>query len=197
MMHKAWCGLGEMPYCFSRSSVKFQGHRGQKNRLFWSELGVSRLTLNSLMAMKWCTKLDGYEMMHIDDVSYCLSRSSIKFQGHREKKSPIVTRIWRFWTVTRVWIYQWLWNDSTGEMPYSSSRSSIKFLGHTGQKLYDFNPIWVRLLCRSQLSNPSDLPCFPSSHVCWGLSEGTKHAVHSTNDLVQATPPLPPAINIF
>ena len=26
MMHKAWCCLGEVPYCVSRSSVTFQGH---------------------------------------------------------------------------------------------------------------------------------------------------------------------------
>ena len=30
MMRNAWCCLGEGPYCFSRSSVKFQGLRGQK-----------------------------------------------------------------------------------------------------------------------------------------------------------------------
>ena len=45
------------------------------------------------------------------------------------------------------------------EVPYSFSGSSIKFQGHTGWKINDFNPIWVRLLGRSQLSNPSDLPC--------------------------------------
>ena len=44
-------------------------------------------------------------------------------------------------------------------------RSSIKFQGHTGWKFDDLNPIWVRLLGRSQLhiSNPSDLPCLRSS----------------------------------
>ena len=26
MMHKTWCCLGEVPYCYSRSYVKFQGH---------------------------------------------------------------------------------------------------------------------------------------------------------------------------
>ena len=29
-MHKAWSRLGEVPYCFSRSPVKFQGHTAQK-----------------------------------------------------------------------------------------------------------------------------------------------------------------------
>ena len=49
------------------------------------------------------------------------------------------------------------------EVHYYFSRSSIKFEGHTGWKI-DLNPIWVRLLGRSQLSNPSDLPCF--SKLC-------------------------------
>ena len=30
MMHIAWSSIGDLPYCFSRLSVKFQGHRGQK-----------------------------------------------------------------------------------------------------------------------------------------------------------------------
>ena len=38
--------------------------------------------------------------------------------------------------------------------------SSIKFQGHTGWKIDDLNPIWVRLLGSSQLSNPSDLPSY-------------------------------------
>ena len=29
MLHKAWNIKGEMPYCFPRSSIKFQGHTGQ------------------------------------------------------------------------------------------------------------------------------------------------------------------------
>ena len=30
MMHKAWCGIEKVPYCFSRSSIKFQGHTVRK-----------------------------------------------------------------------------------------------------------------------------------------------------------------------
>ena len=45
------------------------------------------------------------------------------------------------------------------EVPYNFSRSPIKFQGHTGWKIDNFNPIWVRLLGRSQLSNPLDLIC--------------------------------------
>ena len=57
------------------------------------------------------------------------------------------------------------------EVPYTFSRSSINFQGHTGWKIDDLNRIWVRLLGRSQLSNPSDLPCSIGRRqvifVCW------------------------------
>ena len=53
---------------------------------------------------------------------------------------------------------------SIEEVPYSFSRSFIKFQGHTGWLIDDFNPIWVRLLSQSQLSNPSDLP---SDGIAW------------------------------
>ena len=29
-MHKAWRSIEEVPYCFSRSSIKFHGHTGGK-----------------------------------------------------------------------------------------------------------------------------------------------------------------------
>ena len=43
MLHKAWSSIEEVPYCFWRSSIKFQGHSAKKNRWFWPKLGVSRL----------------------------------------------------------------------------------------------------------------------------------------------------------
>ena len=109
MMHKAWSSIREVPYCFSMSSVKIQGHTGQKIVDFdpnWAFPDCySGLTLP--MAMKWGTKLEAlYE------------RCSIVFQGHpsgfkvtRDKKSPTLTRIERLRTVTPAWIHQWLWND--------------------------------------------------------------------------------------
>ena len=48
---------------------------------------------------------------------------------------------------------------SIEEVPDYFSRSYIKFQGHTGWKIDDLDKIWARLLDRSQLSNPSDLPC--------------------------------------
>ena len=49
-------------------------------------------------------------------------------------------------------------------MPYCFPRSSIKLQGHTSWKIDDLDQIWARLLGRSQLSNPSDLPCWLCSH---------------------------------
>ena len=99
-----------MPYCFSKSSVKFQGHTGQRNHQFWLELSVSGLQLQFEFT-------DGFEMMHKawcskEEVCCCVPRSSIKFQGHTAKKSSILTYIGHFSTVTPVWIHQWLWNDA-------------------------------------------------------------------------------------
>ena len=110
MMHKAWSSIEEVPYCFSRSSVIFQGHIALKIVKFDSNWAFPdcNSSLNSPMAMKCCTKLETAQ-----------KRCSIVFQGHtsnfkvtRDKTSPILTQIGRF-----------------------------------------------RTIGRSQLSNPSDLPC--------------------------------------
>ena len=60
MMHIAWCCLEEVPYCFSRSSVKFQGHTALKIVEFDPDWAFSdcNSSLNSPMATKWCTKLE-------------------------------------------------------------------------------------------------------------------------------------------
>ena len=63
-----------MPYYFSRSSVKFQGHTGQKKRRFPPEFDVSGLQLQFELTY-------GYEMMHKawssgEELPYC-------FQGHQ------------------------------------------------------------------------------------------------------------------
>ena len=42
MMHKAWCGIQEMPCCFSRSSVKFPGHMAKKRSSLLTQIGRLR-----------------------------------------------------------------------------------------------------------------------------------------------------------
>ena len=143
MMHIAWCCLEEVPYCFSRSSVIFQGHTALKIVEFdpdWAFPDCNS-SLNSPMANKWCTKLE-----------VALKRCPVVFHGHLSNFK--VTE--GFKMMHKAWC-------NLEEVPYNFSRWSIKFQGHTGEKFDDFYPIWVRLLGWSQLSNPSDLPCFLKS----------------------------------
>ena len=99
MMHRAWSSIVEVPYCFSRSYVKFQGHTALKIVEFYPNWAFpySNSSLNSLMTMQCCTKLETAK-----------ERCPIVFQGHpwnfkatRDKTSPILTQIGRFRTIGR------------------------------------------------------------------------------------------------
>ena len=97
MMHRARSSIVEVPYCFSRSSIKFQGHTALKIVEFdpkWAFPDCNS-SLNSPMAMKCCTKLETAK-----------ERCPIFFQGQpsnfkvtRYKTSPILTQIGRFRTI--------------------------------------------------------------------------------------------------
>ena len=65
---------------------------------------------------------------------------------------------------------------SIERVPYCFFRSSLKFQGHTCWKIDDLIPIWVRLLGRSQLSNPSDLPCL--YNLAWNGASIPRHNLH-------------------
>ena len=79
----------------------------------------------------------------IEEVPYCYSWSSVKFQGHAgQKKSPIFAWIQRFQTVTLVWIYWWLSNDTQSLMWYRGG--ALLFLAATKQ-LYKWYFPSVRL----------------------------------------------------
>ena len=104
MMHKAWSSIEEVPYCFSRSSVKFQGRTAIKIVEFdpnWAFPDCNS-SFNSPMATKWCTKLE---------VAW--------------KRCPIV-----FW------------------------RSSVKLQGHMALKIVKFDPNWAFPDCNSSLNSP-------------------------------------------
>ena len=104
MMHTAWCCLEEVPYCFSRSSVKFQGHTAQKIVEFdpdWAFPDCNS-SLNSPMATKWCAKLE-----------VAWKRCPIVFQGHKSN-----------FEVTRL------------------------------KKVIDFDPNWAFPDCNSSLNSP-------------------------------------------
>ena len=117
MMHRAWSSIVEVPYCFSRSYIKLQGHTALKIVVFdpnWVFPDCNS-SLNSPMAMKCCTKLETAK-----------ERCPVVFQGHSSN-----------FKVTR----------------------------------YKTSPIFIQIGCfrtigRSQLSNPSDLPCCILSKFC-------------------------------
>ena len=143
-MHRAWSNIVEVPYCFSRSYVKFQGHTALKIVEFDPNLAFPDCNscLNSPMAMKCCTKLETAK-----------ERCPIVFQGHpsnvkvtQYKTSPILTQIGRFQTVGR--------SQLSNPSDLSCSRSSVKFQGHTALKIAEFDPDWAFPDCNSSLNSP-------------------------------------------
>ena len=185
MIRKDWSSIEEVPYCFSRLSIKFQGHRAKKILILtpiW-DFSDCYASLNSQMAMKWCSNLEVAE-----------KRCPIFFQGHP----------WNF-NVTRD-KYHWFWAElsisglslqfeftdgfemvykawsSIEEVPYCLSRSSIKFQGHTGQKIANFDPSWAYLDCNCSLNLPMDFKWYIMLNVVqkrcpivfWGHSSNLK-----------------------
>ena len=164
MMHKASSNIEQVPYCFSRSSIRFQGHMGTKHIRFRPKLSVSGLELEFT---------DGFEMLHkawhsIEEVSYCFSRSSIKFQGHRGQKIAYFDPNWSFLDCNSSLnspMALKCWNDAQILMLYWRdallfSRSSIKFQGHRGRKIVDFDPIWTFPGCNSSLNPMMAMKCY-------------------------------------
>ena len=91
-------------------------------------------------------------------VPYCFSRSSVKFQGRTGQKTSILTQIWRFRTVTLVWINWRLWNDAQSSKQHRGGalvfpRSTVNFLGHKGKKIANFYPNWAFPDCNSTLNS--------------------------------------------
>ena len=123
-MHRAWCCLEYVPYCFSRSFLKFQGHKAKQIVDLdpnWAFPDCNS-SLNSPVAMKWCTKLEvAYERCPVVSEGHPLTLNVMQ-----DKKSPLLTRIERFRTVTLVWIYQLLCNAARSLIRYR--RGALLFL---------------------------------------------------------------------
>ena len=95
MLHKAWNSKGEVPYCFSRSSIKFQGHTGQN---------ITDFDPN------WAFP-DYRPVAAFKSLRFALLKVIRQItRSHGWKKSSILTQIGRFRTVTPDWIHRWLWN---------------------------------------------------------------------------------------
>ena len=108
MMHKDWRSIEEVPYCFSRFSVKLQGHRAKKISTMTQDWDFSdyNSNSNSQMAMKWCSNLE-------------VARSGVLlfFKVVREISMSQGTNIadfernWAFPDCHSSWIHRWLWYD--------------------------------------------------------------------------------------
>ena len=132
MIQKAWSSIEDVPYCFARSSIECQGCTALKFFEFdpnWPFPDCNS-SLNSPMAMKYCTKLETAR-----------ERWPIVFQGHpsnfkvtRDKTSPILTQI-----------------------------------------------VCFRTIGRSQLSNPSDLPCYSRKCVWECCVKNSGHFVSASS----------------
>ena len=140
MLHKAWSGIEEVPYCFSRSYVKLQGHMAKKIVDFYPNWAFPEYnsSLNSPMAMKCCTKLETAK-----------ERCPIVFQGHpsnfkvtRYKISLIFTQIGSFRTIDRSQL------SNPSDLP--CSMSSVQFCGHGRQQNASFFLIWAFPHCKSK-----------------------------------------------
>ena len=138
-MHKAWCCLGEVPYCFSRSSVKFQDHVAKKIVNFdpdWVFLDCNSI-LNTPMATKWYTQLE-----------VALKRHPHVFQDHLSN-----------FKVTR--------DKKPINFDLNLAWSSIKCQCHMAQKIADFDPNWAFPDCNLSLNSLMDLKWCTKLHVVW------------------------------
>ena len=163
MMLKSWSSIEEMPYCCSRSSVNFKVTK-DKYRWFWAKLSVSGLSLQFEFT-------DGFELIYkawssIDELPYCLSRSSIKFQDHTGKKIANFDPNWTFLfcncSLNSPMGFKWC-----TQLDVVQKMCPIVCRGHPSNLKVTWtekSTIWIqfsaKLLGWSQLSNPSDLPCW-------------------------------------
>ena len=142
MMHRAWSSTVEVPYCFSRSYVKFQVHTAKKMVKFdpnWAFPDCDS-SLNSPMAMKCCTKLETAK----ERCPIVFQDQPSNFKVTRYKTSPILTQTGRFWTIGRSQL------SNPSDLP--CSRSSVKFQGHTALKITEFDPDWAFPDCNCSLN---------------------------------------------
>ena len=148
MMHKAWNSIWEVPYRFSRSSVTFRGHKGQKMAYFDPNLAIDRW-LYKMMHKAWSSMEEG---------PYCFSRSSVEFQGHTGQKmadfDPNLALPDCNYSLNWPMAMKWCINlgSRIGEVSCCFSRSTIKFQDHTEQKNPIFYLNWAFPDCNSSLN---------------------------------------------
>ena len=145
---------------FSRSSVKFKVTRLKKS-LILTQIG--RFRTATLVWIHWWLWNDAQSLKQHRRGALSFFKVIRQISRSHGTKNRLFDPNWGFpiafeftdgfEMMHKAWC-------STEDVPYHFSRSSIKFQGHTGWKIDNLDQIWARLLGRSQLSNPSELPCF-------------------------------------
>ena len=161
MMHKGWSSIEEVPSCFARSSVKFQGRTSLKIVEFdpnWAFPDCIS-NLSSPMATKWRIKL-----------KYHRRGALLFFKVIRQIARSLGSKNRRFWPKLGVsglylqfkspMVGKWCTKlEVAEEVPYCFSRSSVKFLGRTALKIVEFDPDWAFPDCNSSLNSPMATKC--------------------------------------
>ena len=147
-MLKAWCCLEEVPYCFSRSFVKFQGHMGQRNHRFWHKLGVSGVSLhfelingNEIMLKAWS---------NIDEVPCCFYLRPSSSKNTYFRPSVTLSVCLSFLTmflssyhleIFRSYYHRQMWG------PCKRSRSKVKVteVMTSFSRLRTVTPVWIQI----------------------------------------------------
>ena len=98
-------------------------------------------------------------MMHIawcclEEVPYCIARSSVKFQGHTALKIVEFDPDWAFPEFTNGYEMMHKAWSSIEEVPCCFSRSSVKFQGYTALNIVEFDPNWPFPDSNSSLNTP-------------------------------------------
>ena len=133
MLHKAWNSKGEMPYCFARSSIKFEDHTGQNitdfdpNWTFPDYRLVAAFKSLRFALFKVIRQISRWHGSKNRRIWPKLGVSGLQLQFEFTDGYEMLHKAW----------------NSKGEMPYCFPRSSIKFQGNTGQNITDFVPNWV------------------------------------------------------
>ena len=100
------CCLWEVSYCFTRLSIKFQGHTAQKSLIF-TKIGRFQ-TVTPVWIHLWQRNYAQSLKQHRRGVliPFKVICQNVKVTG----VLAMLIRFEGFWTVTHVWTHWWLWN---------------------------------------------------------------------------------------
>ena len=114
-MLKALKSMEEVAH-FSMSSVKFQGHTGQKTKILTP---FRRFQIVTPVWIHWWLWNDAQSLKQhrLGAILFFKVIRQIS-RSHGTKKSPNLTRIKHFRTITPVLIHPWLWNDADSYMQF-------------------------------------------------------------------------------